>query len=229
MYLLVLLAFVAAVLLDPIINEPRRLVSLIGLCAFLFILYAFSAHRSQIRWRPVIWGIILQFVMGLIILKWNVGRVAFRFASDQIVTFLAYTNNGTDFVFGFLSSPPPEWNQPGVFAFTILQVIIYFGAIVSVLYYFGVMQFVLTRLATFVQMTMGTTATESFNAVACIFLGQSEAPLMIRPYLPKMTESEIHAIMTSGFAVSHLNRLESIHIASSVSPAACLRRIFRLA
>lgn len=153
--------------------------------------------RVQVKFRPVFWGVLIQFVLGLLVLRWEQGSAGFRDASDAIVRFLDYTKNGTDFVYGFLSTPPNICGVAPVFIFTVslvisnqqitflwfqkyimwiviqvLQVIIYFGAIVAVLYYFGIMQFFLSKIALMMQLTMGTTATESLNAAACIFLGQ---------------------------------------------------------
>ncbi|VDM38070.1 unnamed protein product [Toxocara canis] len=153
-----------------------------------------------INWRPVCWGYFMQFIFGLAILRWEWGSDKFNKLAHYIVVFLDYTYEGTTFVYGFLSSPPNICGMSAVFAFSSIQVIIYFGAIVSLLYYYGIMQLLLKKMAWLMQVTLGTTATESFNACACIFLGQSEAPLLIKPYLIKMTPSEIHAIMTSGFS-----------------------------
>ncbi|CAK5129812.1 unnamed protein product [Meloidogyne enterolobii] len=113
---------------------------------------------------------------------------------------LDFTYNGTDFTYGFLSSPPNICGMEAVVAFRFLQVIIYVGALVSVLYFYGIIQAVLKRLAWLMQFTMGTTATESLNACGCVLLGNAESPMLIRPYIEKMTNSELHAIMTTGFS-----------------------------
>ncbi|CAK5082965.1 unnamed protein product [Meloidogyne enterolobii] len=130
---------------------------------------------------------------------------------------LDFTYNGTDFTYGFLSTPPNICGMEAVVAFRFLQVIIYVGALVSVLYFYGIIQAVLKRLAWLMQFTMGTTATESLNACGCVLLGnvfllikniyklptyifKAESPMLIRPYIEKMTNSELHAIMTTGFS-----------------------------
>ena len=113
---------------------------------------------------------------------------------------MEYANYGSRFVYGFLAGPPNICGMDLVFAFTYLQVIIFFGAIVSLLYFYGLIQSFLKWMAWFFQITLGTTAPESLNACACIFLGIGEAPFLIKPYLAKMTPSELHAVMTSGFA-----------------------------
>ncbi|GMR36878.1 hypothetical protein PMAYCL1PPCAC_07073 [Pristionchus mayeri] len=181
-------------------DSKERWIGLGGMACFILLMWILSTNRFKIKWRPVLVGFFIQFVMGMLVLKWDAGSDAFNWFSDQIVTFLDYTNAGTEFVYGFLAVPPNICGMTGVFAFTSLQVVIYFGSIVALLYYYGIMQFVVKCMAYFMQATLGTTATESLNACACIFLGQSEAPLLIRPYLSRMTASELHAVMTSGFS-----------------------------
>ncbi|CAD5212731.1 unnamed protein product [Bursaphelenchus okinawaensis] len=181
-------------------DDRQRLVGLAGM-SFLILLMVLCSHSpSDINWRPVIVGFSLQFVIALIVLRWDWGERQFNEGTELIIKFLDFTNNGTDFVYGFLASPPNICGMDPVFAFKAIQVILYFGAVVALLYYYGIMQFFLKKMAWLVQLTLGTTATESVNACACVFLGQSEAPLLIRPYVIKMTASEIHAIMTSGFS-----------------------------
>jgi len=144
-------------------------------------------------------GFLFQFLFGMAVLRWEFGARKFNAFSDTVLVFLDFSKNGTDFVYGFLSAPPNICGMQPVFAFASIQVLVYFGAVVSLLYYYGVMQVVLKKMAWAMQKTMGTTATESLNACACVFLGMAEAPLMIKPYLEKMTASELHAILTSGF------------------------------
>uniref|UniRef100_A0AC34QNM9 Sodium/nucleoside cotransporter n=1 Tax=Panagrolaimus sp. JU765 TaxID=591449 RepID=A0AC34QNM9_9BILA len=212
-YIILFLAIAAFIIIDTW-HDRTRLIGVGGMAFFIFFMFVFSKSPSQINWRPVIWGFFLQFVLGLLVLRWDWGRDKFERASHYIVVFLDYTNNGTEFVYGFLSAPPNICGMDPVFAFSSIQVVIYFGSIVALLYYYGIMQVILKWMAWFMQITLGTTATESLNACACIFLGQSEAPLLIKPYLDKMTAtpllikpyldkmtaSEIHAVMTSGFS-----------------------------
>ncbi|KRX27741.1 Sodium/nucleoside cotransporter 2 [Trichinella nelsoni] len=159
-----------------------------------------SLVSSNINWRPVIWGFAIQFCIGLFALQWEYGVVAFEFISEKIVAFLDFAQYGASFTYGFLVNPPPICGMNAVFAFSVLQAILYFGAFVALLYQLGVMQLVLIKVAWLVQITLGTTATESLNAVASIFLGLSEAPLLIKPYLSQLTHSEVFAIMCAGFA-----------------------------
>ncbi|KAL3120716.1 hypothetical protein niasHT_008008 [Heterodera trifolii] len=130
-----------------------------------------SNSPSEIVWRPVLWGFFLQFSMGLAVLRWDWGSNQFDSLSELVLTFLEFTHNGTDFVYGFLSTPPKICGMDPVFAFHTAQIVIYFGAVVALLYHFGIMQFVIKKMAWLVQITLDTTATESLNACACIFLG----------------------------------------------------------
>ncbi|TMS35220.1 hypothetical protein L596_002669 [Steinernema carpocapsae] len=194
-------AAIAVFLAFDTVGDRNRLMGLVGMAFFISFMFLFSKNPARIDWRPVAWGFFIQFVLGLLVLRWEWGSTKFGQASNLIVGFLDFTNNGTVFVYGFLADPPNICEmKEGVFAFTSVQVVIYFGAIVALLYYYGIMQVVLKKMAWFMQITLGTTATESLNACACIFLGQSEAPLLIKPYLDRMTASEIHAVMTSGFS-----------------------------
>uniref|UniRef100_A0A914HST4 Sodium/nucleoside cotransporter n=1 Tax=Globodera rostochiensis TaxID=31243 RepID=A0A914HST4_GLORO len=198
-FVTVLAAIVAFLSLDTA-KSRHRLFGLFGMAFYFLCMVLCSQSPSRIVWRPVLWGFFLQFSMGLAALRWDWGSKQFDSLSELVLTFLEFTHNGTDFVYGFLSSPPKICGMDPVFAFHTAQVIIYFGSVVALLYHFGIMQFAIKRMAWLVQITMNTTATESLNACACIFLGMSEAPLLIRPYLDKMTASELHAVMTTGFS-----------------------------
>uniref|UniRef100_A0A914Z1Z5 Sodium/nucleoside cotransporter n=1 Tax=Panagrolaimus superbus TaxID=310955 RepID=A0A914Z1Z5_9BILA len=163
-------------------------------------MYIFSKSPSRIRWRPVIWGFFVQFIFGLLILRWEWGAWKFSQISQLIVTFLSFADVGSHFVYGFLTNPPNICKMDTVFAFSYLQIIIYCGAVVAVLFYFGIIQAVLKWMGWFMQISLGTTAPESLNACGCVFLGIGESIFLIKPYLIKMTPSEIHAVMTSGFS-----------------------------
>uniref|UniRef100_A0A915B599 Sodium/nucleoside cotransporter n=1 Tax=Parascaris univalens TaxID=6257 RepID=A0A915B599_PARUN len=198
-YCLVVGAIIAFIIVDTK-NDRGRLMGLSAMAFFLAFMFLMSANSARINWRPVCWGYFIQFIFGLLILRWHWGSDKFSKLSHYIVVFLDYTYEGTTFVYGFLSDPPNICGMSAVFAFSSIQVVIYFGAIVALLYYYGIMQLLLKKMAWLMQITLGTTATESLNACACVFLGQSEAPLLIKPYIVKMTPSEIHAVMTSGFS-----------------------------
>ncbi|OUC48816.1 nucleoside transporter, NupC family [Trichinella nativa] len=183
-----------------LLGQWQRLNCLAGIVVLVLLLVLLSENKSKINWRPVIWGFAIQFCIGLFALQWEYGVVAFEFISEKIVAFLDFAQYGAAFTYGFLVNPPPICGMNAVFAFSVLQAILYFGAFVALLYQLGVMQLVLIKVAWLVQITLGTTATESLNAVASIFLGLSEAPLLIKPYLSQLTHSEVFAIMCAGFA-----------------------------
>lgn len=197
----VLAAAVAFLVVDTADNR-YRLVSAGGLVILVFLGYVFSKHRSKIIWRHLFWGLTIQFCMGLLVLRWSVGQDVFSCLGDKVKTFLDVTDKGSTFVFGYLVSGEMVGIplQPAVFAFKVLTVVIFFSFVVSLLYYYGVMQLLVSKLGWLLHVTIGTTACESMNAAGNVFLGMTEAPLLIRPFLPLMTKSELHAVMTGGFA-----------------------------
>jgi len=216
--LTVQLAIVSFIIQDSA-SEPRRLISALGILVLIGFGFIFSKHPGYVVWRHVLWGLDLQFVFGLLILRWKVGKAVFGCLGDKVKTFLDYTDAGSGFVFGYLVDQKPylpfllngtgnavaeEINATGsikfVFMFKVLSIIYFFNFMVSILFYMGAMRWVVVKLGWLLQVTVGTTACESMNAAGNIFLGQTEAPLMIKPYLPDMTKSELHAVMTGGFA-----------------------------
>ncbi|XP_028734570.1 sodium/nucleoside cotransporter 2 [Peromyscus leucopus] len=174
-------------------QRPEQLISFAGICMFILILFVCSKHHSAVCWRTVFWGLGLQFVFGILVIRTEPGFNAFQWLGDQIQIFLAYTVKGSSFVFG-------DALVQNVFAFQSLPIIIFFGCVMSILYYLGLVQWVVQKIAWFLQITMGTTAAETLAVAGNIFVGMTEAPLLIRPYLADMTLSEIHAVMTGGFA-----------------------------
>ncbi|CAJ0941883.1 unnamed protein product, partial [Mesorhabditis belari] len=199
-------------------GDLNRLRPLIAILFYLIFCVIFSANPSRIKWRPVIGGFILQISFGLLVLRWPSGQRGLHFISNKIVGFLDFTTAGTIFNFNFIASPPNICGMGYVFFFTSLQIVIYFAVFVSILNYFRVIEFVLSRIAVMMQYTMGTTAAESLNAVACIFVGQTEAAILIGPSLGTMTESEIHSVMTAGFACI-AGSLFSAYISFGAQPA----------
>lgn len=176
-------------------DDFRRLRSSVGLVSFLVFGYLFSYDKYAIKWRPVLAGLALQLLLGIFCIRWEFGRMIFKCFSEKITTFLNYSQDGAAFVFGkFLVY------EKYTFAFAALPTIFYFSLCISVLYYLGAMQWFLHNIGQMLQLIMGTTVCESVNAAANIFLGQSESPLIIRPYIRYLTHSELHAIMVSGFA-----------------------------
>lgn len=174
-------------------QRPEQLVSFAGICVFLALLFAGSKHHRAVSWRAVSWGLGLQFVLGLFVIRTEPGFIAFQWLGDQIQVFLSYTEAGSSFVFG-------EALVKDVFAFQVLPIIVFFSCIMSVLYYLGLMQWVILKIAWLMQVTMGTSATETLSVAGNIFVSQTEAPLLIRPYLADMTLSEVHVVMTGGYA-----------------------------
>lgn len=191
-WIAILAGLVAWLALDTS-KRPEQLISFAGICMFLIILFICSKHHRNVSWRAVFWGLGLQFVLGIFIIRTDPGFQAFDWLGKQIQIFLDYTKAGSSFVFG-------ENLINEAFAFQALPIVTFFSCVMSVLYYVGAMQWLITKIAWLMQVTMGTTATETLSVAGNIFVGQTEAPLLIRPYLPDMTKSEIHAVMTGGFA-----------------------------
>ncbi|XP_069078442.1 sodium/nucleoside cotransporter 1 [Pleurodeles waltl] len=189
--LLVLGGLIAWVALDTS-KRPEQLISFGGVCVFIVFLFICSKHHRAVSWRAVLWGLGLQFALGLFIIRTEPGFQAFQFLGREIQTFLNYTTIGSGFVFG-------QTLIKDVFAFQALPIVVFFSCVMSVLYFLGIMQWVILKISWLMQVTMGTTATETLSVAGNIFVGQTEAPLLIRPYLEEMTNSEVHAVMTGGF------------------------------
>ncbi|KAL4225940.1 hypothetical protein ACF0H5_013928 [Mactra antiquata] len=184
---------IAFLVIDVALEKPRQLISGLGMIVFIFLFFIFSKHPTKVEFRPVFWGLALQFYFALLILRTEPGFKAFEWLGDRIREFMAYTDTGSMFVFG-------ADYEKHMFAFKVLTVIVFFSSSISVLYYLGVMQFVICYIARFLAWCLGTSPTESLNAAANIFVGQSESPLLIRPFIKDMTKSELHAVSTGGFA-----------------------------
>lgn len=167
---------------------------LIGLLVIPGIAWLLSTHRWQVRWRTVATGIAIQFVLALLILKTAPGEAFFELAKNVVTTFLEFADAGSEFVFG------EEGMALVPFAFKVLPTIIFFSSVVAVLYHLGVIQRVVKVFAVVMTKVMGTSGPESLSASANIFVGQTEAPLLIRSYVGGMTRSELMAVMTGGFA-----------------------------
>mmetsp|Transcript_9561 Transcript_9561/g.11975 ORF Transcript_9561/g.11975 Transcript_9561/m.11975 type:complete len:628 (+) Transcript_9561:60-1943(+) len=192
-------------------QDPIRLLSVVGLFCFISGCYLLSWKRKDIIWRPVIWGFALQFVFALLILRTRVGFEVFKFLGDEFQKLVEYTAAGTAFCFGYVAEDTTvafidaEGNVESktlfaVFAFSVIPTVIFFSSVVSLLYYLGVIQIIVKYLSFVMEYTMGTSSSESLNAAGNIFVGMTEAPLLIKPFLKTMTKSELHAVMTGGFA-----------------------------
>ncbi len=171
----------------------ERLVALLGLGVFVGFAYLVSVNRRAIRWQPVLWGLALQLIFALFILRTAVGLAIFKWLGEVVSTFLDFSDAGASFVFG-------ENFQDFFFAFKVLPTIIFFSAFISLLYHYGILQSVVKAVAWLMMRTMNTSGSETLSAAGNIFVGQTEAPLLIKPYVATMTMSELHAVMTGGFA-----------------------------
>ncbi len=175
-----------------------RLTGVLGLLTMLTLAWIFSTNRRAIRWRTVIWGLSLQIVFALLVLEWTVGQRILSSVGAAITRMLAYSFAGSQMVFGDLGKQHSSYGM--IFAFQVLPTIIFISALFAVLYHIGVMQLVIRIFARLMQWTMKVSGAESLNVAASIFMGQTEAPLTIRPFLPDATRSELMTIMTSGMA-----------------------------
>jgi CNT family concentrative nucleoside transporter len=176
-----------------------RLMSLVGTLALMGIAWLFSTNRRVVPWRCIVWGVGLQVVFALLVLKTSWGQSGFSAANDAVLKLLEFTKEGTRFVMRSFSSGAIHPALANI-AFDILPTIIFFSSFMAVLYHLGVMQIVIRGIAWVMARSMGTSGAESLSAAANIFVGQTEAPLVIKPYIDKMTDSELHAVMVGGFA-----------------------------
>jgi CNT family concentrative nucleoside transporter len=196
----------------------ERLRSVLGLLALTGIAWLMSVDRARVAWRVVAWGISLQLVFALFILKTPVGVSIFETMNVVIVALLGFTVDGARFLFGnlvyntvpvgagdpgqgaFTEMPGMVANTGGFFAFNVLPTIIFFSSLMTVLYHLGIMQRAVKGVAWVMQRTMKTSGAETLSAAGNIFVGQTEAPLLIKPFVERMTMSELMAVMTAGFA-----------------------------
>ena len=169
----------------------ERLVSALGFVVFLAIAYAFSVNRRAVRWRTVAWGIALQVAVAVFIIKTPIGFTIFSFVGTLVGKFLDFTDAGSRMVFG-------EVFAEHLFAFKVLPTIIFVSSVMTLLYYFGVLQRVVQGIAWVMMKSMRASGAESLCGAANIFVGQTEAPLFIKPYVPRLTQSELHSVMVGG-------------------------------
>jgi len=199
-----------------------NLVSALGIVVLLGLAWALSAHRRLFPRRTVLWGLVLQFAFALLLLRTAWGQAAFDWLRGAVVQLLAFTDPGAEFVFGPLFRTAPQYVEhlgPGkswwqavdpvtgspitlgiVFAVHVLPIIIFFCSLIAILYHLGVMQRLIQGIAWVMQKTMKTSGAETLSVAANIFVGQTEAPIVVRPYLAGMTQSELMAVMVGGFA-----------------------------
>lgn len=204
------------------ISWEQRLMSVMGIFSLLLIAFLMSNNRKKISWHLVGWGLALQLIFALIILRTPIGEPAFAFINNAFMKLLGFTEEGARFIFGNLvqnnvpvgapvgtpleTSPIVAATQTGwantgaFFAFNVLPTIIFFSALMALFYHVGLMQRIVLVIAKIMQKTMKTSGAESLSAAGNIFVGQTESPLLIRPYINKMTQSELMTVMTGGFA-----------------------------
>jgi CNT family concentrative nucleoside transporter len=195
----------------------ERLMGIVGLATMVGIAVLMSSDRKRINWRLVGLGLGTQLVFGVLILKTTIGRAVFEFAGRVVTGLLGFSRDGARFVFGNLIDNEVPVGIPGTggaldttagfvaqtmsfFAFTVLPTIIFFSSLMTVLYYLGVMQKVVKAIAWVMQKTLGTSGAETLSAAGNIFMGQTEAPLLIKPFVNTMTRSELTTVMVGGFA-----------------------------
>ena len=163
----------------------------------LLLAFVFSTNRRAIRVKTILWGLGLQFAFAVFVLRVPAGQRTFQIAKDAVTRLLGYAYAGSHFVFGDLANPG---SNLGYFAFGVLPTVIFIAAFFAVLYHVGVMQIIIRGFAWLMTRVMGASGAESLNVAASIFMGQTEAPLTIRPFLPELTRSELMTVMTSGMA-----------------------------
>ena len=218
----------------------ERLQPLVGLVLIAAIAVAWSSNRRAIRLSTAAWGFGLQVLFAVIVLKTGVGQNAFQFAGDRIRQLLEFSSAGSSLVFGPLGDRavwgdivtrvlgPAGAQYSVIFAFQVLPTIIFIAALFAILYYLGIMQFVVRGFAFVMNRVMGASGAESLNVAASVFMGQTEAPLTIRPYLPRMTESELMVVMTAGMA--HISGgIMAAYVAFGIEPSHLLTAVIMTA
>jgi len=203
-----------------------RFTGILGLLTMLGLAYAFSTNRRAIRLKTVGWGLGLQVAFAIFVLKIDLGRTLFQKAGDAVTRLLSYAFAGSQFVFGDLGK---QGSHLGFyFAFQVLPTVIFICALFAVLYYLGVMQVIIKAAAWLMIRLMGVSGAESLNVAASIFMGQTEAPQTIRPFLPDLTYSELMTVMTSGMA--HVSgSIMAAYIAFGIEPKHLLSAVIMTA
>lgn len=186
-----------------------RFTGFIGLAVILLACFALSHDRKRIRWATIGWGVVLQFALGWLVISWKTGASALKSFSDGITGAIAFSDQGADFVFGWLSNPAIGGQvlaksgidvSPFIFAFKVMPIVIFIASFFTILYYLGVMQKVVQVFAIVMTKLLRISGAESLAVSANIFIGQTEAPIIVAPYIPKMTNSELLTMMTGGMA-----------------------------
>jgi CNT family concentrative nucleoside transporter len=176
----------------------HHLIGILGMLTMMGLAYLFSSNRAAINYKTVAWGLGLQIVFAFLVMRWEYGRILFQKAGAAVNWLLDFSFFGSSFVFGDLGRKGSSMGF--FFAFQVLPTIIFIAAVFALLYHWGVMQAVIKLAAWVMTRLMGASGAESLNVAASIFMGQTEAPLTIRPFLPDLTKSELMTVMTSGMA-----------------------------
>ena len=193
------------------VSDFRNLVSAFGIVMLVAITYVTSWKPRKIKWRPVLSGILLQILLAFFILKTRIGYEIFYFLGEQITILLEYTRAGSSFVFGYLVDTDlfqnafqladgSEYFLSPPFYFNVLSTLFFTASLINILYYIGVVDFIVGFIGYILAVCMGTSAAEALSASVNIFIGQTDAPILIKGYMPNMTDSELHSVMTGGFA-----------------------------
>ncbi|XP_043833874.1 solute carrier family 28 member 3 [Dromiciops gliroides] len=193
MWILLIIGVICWLIFDTAKQGTQPLVSFGGLVFYILLMLIFSKYPTRVFWRPVFWGIALQFLFGLLILRTTPGYEAFNWLGKQVQIFLEYSDVGAQFVFG-------EKYTDHFFAFKVLPIVVFFSTVISMLYYLGFMQWLIKKVGWLMQVTLGSSPIESVVAAGNIFVGQTESPLLVQPYLSHLTKSELHSIITAGFS-----------------------------
>jgi concentrative nucleoside transporter, CNT family len=184
-----------------------RWIGLVGMAVILGIALALSKNRRAIRWRTVGWAFVLQLAFAFLVLYWERGKDALEAFSNKVSNAIGYADRGSGFLFGWLAGPMDTFGDKTgmpiggfIFAFKVLPIIIFICSFFSLLYYFGIIQVVVKAMAWVMQKTMKVSGAEALCVAANVFIGQTEAPVLIAPYIPAMTTSELLTMMTGGMA-----------------------------
>jgi concentrative nucleoside transporter, CNT family len=184
-----------------------RWTGIIGILLILATAYLFSTNRRAIRWRTILWGIALQILFAFAVLRWPWGQFALQKTADFITNVIGYAGFGARFAFSWLAEDQTFLNAirkepvgPVIFAFIVMPIVIFIASLFTILYHLGIMQRVVKAMAILMAKTMKTSGSESLASAANVFMGQTEAPIVIAPYIPSMTRSELLALMIGGMA-----------------------------
>jgi CNT family concentrative nucleoside transporter len=205
---LILLAFVLGLTMAVYVSQSRislQAQAAVGIVAFFLLGAAFSSNLKAVNWRTIIWGIGLQALLAILVIKSHVVYEAFDSIGVLVKKFIGFSNEGARFVFGNLATPGDIALNPGkefafIFAFVALPPILFVSAFFTVLYHFGVLQWIVRLFARVMVYLLGTSGAETLSVAANVFMGQTEAPLIVKPYVPRMTNSELFTLMVSGMA-----------------------------